>query len=295
MFELFVGDYVKISLKNSNIIDDGNFHIYAHQSTVFVIEKVGDTESISINGYNYMFYGEKSIDVDMTDLIYAGSETSFSFVSETDTFDFEFTILNGIAPKENEYPPNRIPFTGSTMHLSIACFNSNVVLESFDGEDWNFVSEGDFIMSALFNTAQKLRLRNQTSGDIYPINFISVDCLRSWVLVKWKSYFGTDKHWWFEVESDELASDSNISILTNTDDYSVRKNKLKNMNIIHRKADEYTRRYLSDIVFSDNVKIKDVTGSDVGVFITNNSFVNAKGVQMEDVKLNLKVNHYDTV
>ena len=67
------------------------------------------------------------------------------------------------------------------------------------------------------------------------------------------------------------------------------------MNIIHRKADEYTRRYLSDIVFSDNVKIKDVTGSDVGVFVTNNSFVNAKGVQMEDVKLNLKVNHYDTV
>ena len=295
MFELFAGDYVKISLKNSNIIDDGNFHIYAHQSTVFVIEKVGDTESISINGYNYMFYGEKSIDVDMTDLIYAGSETSFSFVSETDTFDFEFTILNGIAPKENEYPPNRIPFIGAEMVLSFAILSTDITLEYFYNDEWTNFEDGRYIGSELYNTNQKWRLRNRTSGDIYPINFISVDCLRSWVLVKWKSYFGTDKQWWFEVESDELASDSNISILTNTDDYSVRKNKLKNMNIIHRKADEYTRRYLSDIVFSDNVKIKDVTGSDVGVFITNNSFVNAKGVQMEDVKLNLKVNHYDTV
>ena len=72
MIRIFTGNYVKIYIKSNNFID---INIYAHQSTILFIEKVGDTESISINGYNYMFYGETSIDVDVTDLIYAGSVT----------------------------------------------------------------------------------------------------------------------------------------------------------------------------------------------------------------------------
>ena len=122
------------------------------------------------------------------------------------------------------------------------------------------------------------------------------ECNIEYLLAQWETEMGQTKTWYFQKNATVRSNDKIISIdnTSRPDGYDVRKNKLIDFTILQPRADILTRKYLADIVLSDDVFIW-VNGRKEPVWIEAKNFIASEKHTPEDVILTAKFRKFETV
>lgn len=269
---------------------------YTWEKSMFRVtfKNIASYSEIKVNETKYKAYiTNEQIIIEMTDFMRylgdgAGGVIDFKTISDDTIYEFDFVIHYGERPSSiaTERLPQEIPFN----HESQIPFyyQTTEAMDEFIGGEWVTVSHG--INERLADELQQKVIRT-TDEKIYT-RFIDLPCWTDKVLVQWVGHFGKRKSWWFQVERSVIGSDKQLSLQTLDNGFNVIKNKRNSVQVVHKKSDQTTQRYLSDLCLSDEVYIFiDDLPNQVKVE-TNSVDITSK---KRDIQFLINVFAYDTI
>jgi hypothetical protein len=291
----FENDFWKI--ENTGI-DSENYVFFKWEKAFLRItcKDVVNQSVLTVGGEDYEFFvdNEQSV-IEITDLVRAFDGGEIDFVNQLlvtiDTFEWS-SLLNGerMTDGNRDALPEEIPYkSDSSIDFYFQITEAMQVLVS---ETWTDYSA---TVPVSLEVADLETLEVRTKADEIYTNFIDLPCWDDMVLVEWIGHFGVLKSWWFEVVSQVNQSTKQVNIQTMDNGYNTLKNKTKSIVLQHKKANQKTQAYLSDLVLSDDVFVywSDSATDKHEVRVETTSFEVTQ--RKRDVQLTLNTFAYDTI
>ena len=279
----------------TEIFADANYQILKSWSalTIFknernyfkvVLKDIAAKSSFKFNGYTYFgYFNNDSVIIEVTDIVRSGSSPiSFTFYDDINAVLRTITcnLINGIV--QNSLTKINLPSEIKVNFALLAAHNicSTDVYEKKTGA--TIVSENKGTIASGTNYVKQ----NDSYVKITPID--SCDS----ILFRWISANGYTKDWYLLQDKLNFLSDKSLQLETGGSDYNIFKNKKVKFSVVERSADLSTQKYLSDLVFSDDVKVY-IDGQWLAVdFDTNSIEISNK---RKDLVFNVNFLHYDTI
>lgn len=292
--EHYDGDYWTIE-SNATVGENKEFYRWEKSFIRITCKDVVNQEALTVDGIRYQFYSDNEVSIiEITDLIRAYSGGTITFVNDAalTVYELEWLAIDGERPtsQNTDILPFEIPFNAlNTIPFWFQC--TEAMQKSVDGVWTDFHTTG--ILSFDVQDLETLEVRQKDSGQ--PTTFINSDCWTDKILVEWVGRFGQLKSWWFKVERTVYGSDKQVNIQTLENGYNTLKNKRTGLLLSHKRADQITQHYLSDIVLSDSVYVytSSAATSKTQVRIENNSF--EVSPRKQDVNITVNLYAYDTI
>lgn len=290
----FENDYWIIE-SNATVGENKEFYRWERSFLRLTCKDVVNQESLSVDGIRYVFYSDNEVSIiEITDLIRAFSGGTITFVTDAalTIYELDWLAIEGERPtaQNTDILPFEIPFNDSNViPFWFQCTES--MQKSVDSVWSDFHTTG--ILSFDAQELETLGVRQKDSGQ--QTNFVNLPCWTDKILVEWVGRFGQLKSWWFTVDKTVYSSDKQINIQTLENGYNTLKNKRTNLLISHRRADQITQHYLSDIVLSDEVYVytSSAAASKTQVRIENSNI--EVSPRKQDVNLIINLYAYDTI
>ena len=279
----------------TEIFADANYQILKSWSalTIFknernyfkvVLKNIAAKSSFKFNGYTYFgYFNNDSVIIEVTDIVRSGSSPiAFTFYNDVNAVLHTLTcnLINGIT--QNSLTKINLPSEIKVNFALLAAHNicSTDVYEKKTGA--SIVSENKGTITYETNYVKQ----NDSYVKITPID--SCDS----ILFRWISASGYTKDWYLLQDKLNFLSDKSLQLETGGSDYNIFKNKKVKFSVVERSADLSTQKYLSDLVFSDDVKVY-IDGQWLAVdFDTNSIEISNK---RKDLVFNVNFQHYDTI
>ena len=281
----------------TEIYSDANFSISrSFGASIYKIERnyfkimfknISVKNKVIFNGYTYTGYfnGEEFI-IEITDIARTCNYQliSFQFYDGDANLIYNYEdidLINGISP--NFYTKINLP--------SEIKVNFDVVSEFYIASSDSFFAyeyEHSECSTSYAVTSETLNIVQ----DGKQVKITKIDCPDKYSYLEWEGINGHLKSWFFLQDKLIINSDKKINLDTGSETYEVLKNKRIDFSLIEREANLSTQRYLSDIVFSDNVWCF-VDGKKIKISIENNSIT--IGDKRQNISLTVNLFHYDTI
>jgi hypothetical protein len=251
---------------------------------------------LTVNGEDYEFFADNEVSIiEITDVVRAFEGGNIQFVNQALLLIEElewYSLLTGERMTEGNRDslPETIPYkSDSSIDFY---FQTTEAMQVFTEGAWaDFY--GSVPQGGKVEDFPTLEIRTKT--DLIYTNFVELPCWDDMILVEWVGHFGIVKSWWFEVISQVMQSTKQIDIQTMDNGYNTLKNKTKSIVLQHKKANQKTQAYLSDLVLSDDVSVywSDSETDKHRVRVETNSFDVTQ--RKRDVQFTLNTFAYDTI
>ena len=318
----FEGNKIKILAPNKTIYED-------ETQTIIIEPKLGIVAKnifVEINGIEFKFYETpdgRRIIYDYTDIVRSNQSGVINvrayFVQNNyiDIFQIDWEKRKGISPTGYVLPPPQMRKLVTGDFMSLRLLNANFIMKALKAGAW------EDVMMILSNRLYQINVKSEwqalrfeklatapstfdetfdetfnslfAQNNIYQINFITPECDREWLKIKWVSENGTYKTFLFAVLENVISWDSAVFFENYTDGYNYTKNRIINKTIILEKADIYTHLYVADIVTSKEVYIVEKNNALKKVFVADKTFKKPNYLTFKDtdIKLTLNINKYE--
>lgn len=296
----YENNFWKIEISNNSTIE-GNIYFFTWGKSFIrmTCKDVVNSEALTVDGVRYKFYSNDEISIiEITDLIRAFAGGTITFVNDAALTVHELVWLRIVGEEPTiqniDLLPAEIPFIdSSTIPFYVQTIREMEVKLT---TGWVPFVDGNFIESKDVKAVTNFdnQIRTTESVNVYT-DFINQNCTTDKILVEWFGRFGQLKSWWFNVERTIYGSDKQVNIQTLENGYNTLKNKRTGLLLSHKRADQITQHYLSDLVMSDAVYVytSSAVTSKSQVRIENNSF--EVSPRKQDVNITVNLYAYDTI
>jgi hypothetical protein len=252
---------------------------------------------LTVDGEDYEFFADNEISIlEITDLIRSFSGGTINFVNQNllTIEEMNWSSFSGerVTDGNTDSLPEIIPYK-SDSSIDFYCQATEIMQKLAEGVWSDFV--GSTVLPDSFKINDQGVTEIRTKADSIYTNFVELPCWDKMLLVEWVGHYGILKSWWFEVISQVMQSTKQVDIQTMDNGYNTLKNKTKSIVLQHKKANQKTQAYLSDLVLSDDVSVywSDDETDKHSVRVETNSFEITQ--RKRDVQFTLNTFAYDTI
>lgn len=269
-----------------NFKNDFDIIAYKNDRNYFKIKflDVSVADTVIFNGYIYKAYQDnEEVIIEVSDIIRANDAYVFSFYDVNNSLITAFEPIISAGFATNYITGIYLP---QIIKLNLNHYETFKICSSFD-----FLYSEDGVLFNITRQYTIYSLLTEIEQNSKRIAVFEVDTCNS-LLFEWESINGFKKNWYFSTDKLNTSSDKSLQIDTGESDYKQFKNKKISFSVIERMADLATQKYLSDFVFSDDVKVY-IDGVWMSVAIDTNGIEISH--RRKDLIFNVNFQHYDTI